>query len=122
MKLQKISYWITTILLSLMMIFSAALYLSKAPMLVENFGLAGLPLYLLPLLGVAKLLGAIALVVPKRDALKEWAYAGFAFVFIGAVWVHIATHTPFVAPLVALALLAASYVLKRKLAPQPVIA
>lgn len=109
MKTQKITYWITTILVSAMMLFSAALYLSQAPMLTENFKLAGLPLYFLPLLGLAKLLGAIALLVPKWSAVKEWAYAGFTFTFLGAIWVHVSTSTPFVAPLVALIILFISY-------------
>ncbi|HTF82073.1 MAG TPA: DoxX family protein [Cytophagales bacterium] len=75
----------------------------------------GLPLYLMPLLGTAKLLGAIALVLPFLKVVKEWAYAGFAFIFIGATWVHLATHTPFVAPLVFLGILGVSYWFHRRL-------
>lgn len=115
MKTQKITYWITTILISAMMLFSAMLYLTKAPALAEGFKLAELPLYLLPLLGLAKLLGAVALLVPKWQTLKEWAYAGFTFTFLGAIWVHLSTSTPFVAPLIALVILFISYYLRMQL-------
>ena len=115
MKTQKITYWIATILISAMMLFSSILYLTKAPMLADGFKLAELPLYLLPFLGLAKLLGAIALIVPKWPTLKLWAYAGFTFTFLGAVWVHLSTNTPFVAPLIALAVLLISYYLHLQL-------
>jgi hypothetical protein len=82
---------------------------------MESFTSLGLPLFLVSLLGVAKLLGAIALVAPAPKELKEWAYAGFAFTFIGAVWTHIATGTPWIAPVVFLVLLAASYMFKLRL-------
>jgi DoxX-like protein len=45
---------------------------------------------MLAILGTAKILGAVALVVPKFPRLKKWAYAGFVFDFIGAIWSHLA--------------------------------
>ena len=116
MKTNKIIYWITTGLISLGMLLSAFMYLSKSPQLVEGFKASGFPLYMIPFLGIAKLLGAIALVVPNFEKVKEWAYAGLAFVFIGAVWLHISTSTPFVAPLVFLVILGVSYFYRSKLA------
>ena len=50
----------------------------------------GYPLYLLTLLGVWKLLGVIAILIPKFGLLKEWAYAGFFFAMSGAVVSHLA--------------------------------
>ncbi len=50
----------------------------------------GYPLYLLTLLGIWKILGVIALLVPKFPLLKEWAYAGFFFAISGAIFSHIA--------------------------------
>lgn len=50
----------------------------------------GYPLYLPAILGVAKILGVLALIAPGTPRVKEWAYAGFAFVFIGAICSHLA--------------------------------
>jgi hypothetical protein len=122
MKTNKIIYWTTTGLVSLAMTASCFMYLSKNPELVTGFNALGLPLYLMPLLGTAKLLGVIALVVPGIKVLKEWAYAGLAFTFIGATYVHIATGTPFVAPLVFLVILGVSYWFKGKMETAGVVA
>jgi hypothetical protein len=54
----------------------------------------GYPVYLLTLLGVLKILGVVALLIPKFPLLKEWAYAGFFFVITGAVFSHIASGDP----------------------------
>ncbi len=109
MKTDKIIYWIATGMVSLAMVLSAFMYFSGSPDIVNGFKQIGFPGYLIPFLGLAKLLGGIALVIPKFEKVKEWAYAGLAFVFIGAVWSHISTSTPFVAPLVFLAILGVSY-------------
>jgi hypothetical protein len=61
---------------------------------MKNFESIGIPLHLVMLLGVAKILDSIALVVPLWNTIKEWAYAGFAFTFIGAIWAHVGTNTP----------------------------
>src|SRR5687767_4626014 len=110
MKKNKIIYWSVTGLLSALFLMSAVMYLTKNPQITEGFTRSGYPLFLVTMLGVAKLLGAIALVNPWSKELKNWAYAGFTFVLIGAVWTHAATHTPFVAPLIFLVLLGLSYV------------
>jgi uncharacterized membrane protein YphA (DoxX/SURF4 family) len=52
----------------------------------------GYPVYLLTILGVWKILGAAAVLIPKFPLLKEWAYAGFFFVISGAIFSHIALH------------------------------
>ena len=113
-KKTKIIYWSLTGLIALGFLMSSFMYLSKAPMLIENFSKIGFPVLFVSILGVAKLLGAIAIINPWFPKLKEWAYAGFTFVLIGAVWVHVATSTPFVAPLVFLILVAASYFFYQK--------
>jgi len=109
MKRDKIVYWITTGLVAAMMFFSAYMYLTKNPELVSGFKALGFPLYFVTILGVAKLLGAIVLVAPAGRILKEWAYAGFIFIFIGAAWVHVVTGTPFLMPVIFLAILGVSY-------------
>ncbi len=109
MKRDKILYWIFTGLVSLGFAASSIMYLTNSQQLVDGFKFLGLPQFLIPLLGVAKLLGALALINPWFPKLKEWAYAGFTFTLIGASWSHIATNTPFTAPLVFLALVGISY-------------
>ena len=110
MKANKIIYWTTTILVSAGMAMSSAMYLTSNPKLVQGFAMLGYPQYIIYLLGILKLLGAVALVVPGFPRIKEWAYAGFVFCFVGALWSHVATHTPFMGPVMFLALLVTSYV------------
>lgn len=109
MKRDKVIYWIATGLLSAGMLMSAFMYLTKNPELMKSFHSAGYPDYFVLILGSAKLLGAIVLLAPVWSKLKEWAYAGFAFTFIGAMWTHIATSTPWIAPFIALLILSVSY-------------
>lgn len=109
MKTNKILYWTFTGIISLGFLFSSYMYLGKNPELMAGFVQLGYPAYFVTILGVAKLLGALAIVNPWFPKLKEWAYAGFTFNLIGATWTHMATQTPFVAPLFFLAILAASY-------------
>lgn len=89
-KREKIIYWTSTGLFSLFMLSSAIPNLLQAAEWVEVFTALGYPLYLLPFLGVAKLLGVIALMVPGFPKLKEWAYAGFTFNLSGAIYSGIA--------------------------------
>ena len=110
MKVNKIVYWTSTILFAAFFLMSVSMYISKDPQVVEGMKLAGFPPFMLGILGTAKLLGVIALLQPKFKGLKEWAYAGFTILLIGATWVHVATNTPFVMPLVFLAVLATSYI------------
>jgi DoxX-like family len=117
MKRIKITYWITTSLLSLMMAFSALSYLTSADM-VKAFQFLGFPGYFRIELAVAKIIGVIVLLVPAMPArIKEWAYAGFGIVFISAMVAHISSGdaTGAIAPLVAMILLATSYVTYHRL-------
>jgi len=109
MKKLNLLYWGSTGLVSAFMLFSAALYLTQNEGLVGSFKTIGIPLYFITILGVAKLLGAIVLVIPVNSHLKDWAYAGFAFTFIGATWTHIATSTPWFMPIIFLVVLGISY-------------
>ncbi|MBS1496998.1 MAG: DoxX family protein [Bacteroidetes bacterium] len=98
-KRNKIIYWIATIWLALGMVATGAGQLFK----IKNgqggadmISHLGYPQYLLMLLGVWKLLGAIAILIPKYPLLKEWAYAGFFFIMSGAIVSHIAVKDSFV--------------------------
>lgn len=97
--------------LLLLMTLSGALYLVSPPPLLRALAPLGYPGYFLRLLGVAKLLGVLALLVPGRPLLKEWAYAGFTFDLLAALASHLLTGTATHAPpaLFALVLLLASY-------------
>ena len=85
---KKVAYWATTGLLSASSAFAAFAYLSGSTEAVEGFRHAGYPQQLRILLGIAKPLGAIALIVPGFPVLKEWAYAGFTFAWIAATVAH----------------------------------
>jgi len=86
----KIIYWISTIWLALGMLSTGIVQLLKLKEEAAMFTHLGYPLYLLTILGVWKMLGVIAVLIPKFPLLKEWAYAGFFFVMSGAVFSHFA--------------------------------
>ena len=109
---RKVIYWVTTGLVAVSSMFAAFTYLTAAPEAVAGFAHVGYPQQLRVLLGIAKLGGAIALVVPGFATLKEWAYAGFTFAWIAAFFAHrLAGDGPMAfVPLAFLALLGISYV------------
>lgn len=80
----KIIYWVTTVLFALLMLFSGISQLLSTESGNAVMTGLGYPLYLNMILGVAKVLGAIAILQNKFKAIKEWAYAGFTFDLIGA--------------------------------------
>src|SRR6186713_1944688 len=62
----------------------------NGPGSLESMTHLGYPVYFVTLLGIAKILGVIALLIPKYPLVKEWAYAGFFFMMSGAIFTHIA--------------------------------
>lgn len=88
-KTKRIIYWIFTIWMALGMVSTATVQLMKNKDELANFTTLGYPAYLMIIIGVWKLLGVIAILIPKRLLLKEWAYAGFFFVMSGAVISHL---------------------------------
>jgi len=109
---QRVVYWGSTVLLAVLSTFAAFTYLTGAPEAVTGFAHVGYPAQLRVMLGIAKLSGAIALVVPGFPKLKEWAYAGFTFTWIAAFVAHYLARDGATAamPLVLLLLLGVSYV------------
>jgi len=85
---RNIAYWATTALVGAATLSAAFSYLTAAPEAIENFRHVGYPQQLRVLLGIGKLAGAIVLLLPRLPALKEWAYAGFTFMWIAAVVAH----------------------------------
>jgi hypothetical protein len=90
-KTRKVMFWIATVLFLLPMAGSGVLELlfeqpaSTAATIVH----LGYPLYLMRILGLAKLLGAVAIVSNRSKTLKEWAYAGYVFDLLGAIASHL---------------------------------
>ena len=109
---RKILYWGTTGLVTTVTLLAAFSYLTAAPQAVENFRHVGYPQQLRVLLGIGKLSGAIVLLLPRLPRLKEWAYAGFTFMWIAAIVAHYlaADGALVLLPLVLLGSLSASYI------------
>jgi uncharacterized membrane protein YphA (DoxX/SURF4 family) len=82
-------YFVTLGLFALAMLGSGVMNVLQPPQLVESLSQLGYPPYLLTIIGVWKLLGALAIAVPGLPRLKEWAYAGFTFELSGAVISHL---------------------------------
>lgn len=100
-KRDKIIYWIATLWLALGMVATGMVQLLRvpadgavAPPGVYGIKYLGYPVYFLTIIGVWKILGVIALLVPKFPMVKEWAYAGFFFIMSGAIFSHIAMSDP----------------------------
>ena len=89
-KKKNIIYWIATAWLALGMLSTGIVQLLKVKEEAVMFARLGYPAYLLTLLGVWKILGVIAVLMPRFPLLKEWAYAGFFFAMSGAVVSHLA--------------------------------
>jgi uncharacterized membrane protein YphA (DoxX/SURF4 family) len=89
-KRNKIIYWISTVWLALGMLSTGIVQLLKPEEEIVKITHLGYPVYFLTILGVWKILGVAAVLIPKFPRLKEWAYAGFFFAMSGAVFSHIA--------------------------------
>jgi hypothetical protein len=121
MKHLKSPYWISTGLMAAFMFMASIPDVLQLPEARAIFVHLGYPIYLLPFLGTAKILGVVAVLVPRFQRLKEWAYAGLTFDLIGALYSHTMIGDPpsvRAFPIVALLLVSASYLTYRKaLAP-----
>ncbi len=113
MKKDKIIFWITTGIVSVMMLFSAFNYLTNEAM-KGAFVHLGFPSYFRIELAVAKILGAIVLLLPMvPNRLKEFAYFGFTITFVSAFIAHLSSGDPVSVafmPVVFLVILVVSYI------------
>jgi len=118
MKKLKMWYWIATIIFALMMIMDGFGGITQQEAGKEVLKHLGYPMYLLIIVGIAKLLGAASILQNKFKTIKEWAYAGFAINFIGAfasrafVGDGISLLIP---PLIALIIMFIPYILWKKI-------
>lgn len=107
-KTNKIIYWIATIWLALGMTSTGLVQLFKGKEGQGGLDMVthlGYPVYLLTILGIWKILGTVAVLVPRLPLIKEWAYAGFFFVVTGAISSHLLAGDPVTKILPALLLL-----------------
>ena len=117
MKKTKITYWIITGLTAALLGMGAIFDALSAPEAVTEITHLGYPVYLIPFLGIAKLSGVTAILIPGFPRIKEWAYAGLAFDMTGALYSHISSGDPamiWAFIFIPLLLLAASYILYHK--------
>jgi hypothetical protein len=109
--MKNIVYWTSTLLLSAFVVTTAFAYWGHPPVILAAFTPQGSPGYIAGLIGMAKLLGVILLLLPGLPLSKEWAYAGFTFMCIRAIVSLLLMHRDeaVAAPALALTLLLISY-------------
>jgi DoxX-like protein len=114
----KTHYWIVTSLMAAFMLLSAIPDVLEIPGAVAVFRHLGYPTYLLPFLGAAKTLGVVAVLVPRLQRLKEWAFAGLLFDVTGALYSHLSVGDPISAwapAAIGLVMVSGSYLVYRRL-------
>jgi hypothetical protein len=117
------AYWMTTTITALAFLTGGAAYIARAEIPVSGVVALGYPAYVVTILGMWKVLGALAILAPGLPRMKEWAYAGILFNLSGAAFSHAAMGDPtakVIVPLVLLAIAAVSWALRpasRKLGP-----
>ncbi len=86
--LKKILFWVSTVMLTLIMCFSVYNYFFNYDLVVGFFENLGYPIYIIYPLAIAKILGLVAIWGNFSKSLKEWAYAGFFFNVVLAFFAH----------------------------------
>jgi hypothetical protein len=110
--IRKIAYWGSTVIVAVMLLFALS-YLTGSEQVVSGFTKSGYPQHLRIVLGIAKPMAAIVLLLPGLALLKEWAYAGATFTWVMAFIAAYASGEPaqiWIIPLALLGLLIVSYV------------
>jgi uncharacterized membrane protein YphA (DoxX/SURF4 family) len=112
---RRIAYWVTTALTAFIFLSGGVADLVRPAPVVEGMTHLGYPVYFMLILGVWKVLGGIAVLVPRFPRLKEWAYAGMLFDLTGAAASHASVGDPVakvVTPLLLLVIVVASWALR----------
>ena len=125
MRQKSITYWTTTVFVSLVMGISGSLAITHAGLMMKALSHLGYPVYFSNLLGVGKLAGVFVLLAPGMPRLKEWAYVGCGITILSASYSHYSSGDGLLAlePLVTFAALVISYICRpatRRLQAQPV--
>ena len=84
MTIPRVGYWFTTTLVAIAFLLPGVGNLVHTPQIAHDMAHLGYPSYFLTVLGSWKILGAIAITIPRFPRLKEWAYAGMIFDLTGA--------------------------------------
>lgn len=113
-KTNKIIYFLSTGILSALILLSAGMYFLNHEEISATFEQLGYPAYLVYPLAIAKILGLVAIWSKKSNTLREWAYAGFFFDFVLAAIAHFmildGEHIP---ALVAIVLVLVSHIFRK---------
>jgi uncharacterized membrane protein YphA (DoxX/SURF4 family) len=115
MKMRTIAYWITTVLVAAECAIGGVMDVLRLPPFTVVMAHLGYPAYFAVILGIWKILGAVAVLAPGFPRLKEWAYAGVFFNMTGAVASHLSVGdgaSAFVTPTIFTALLVTSWALR----------
>ncbi len=116
MKIDKIIFYISTGLLTALMLYSISMYFLMHNDVATMFTNFGYPTYIIYPYAIVKLLGLVALWLPNYKVLKEWAYAGFFYAFVLAFFAHyMIGDGEQSGALVALVLLIVSYIFNKKI-------
>jgi len=117
MNKRNIGFWVATGLFSLAIFPGAIMDIIQPDFMVEAANTMQLPVHLFVLIGIWKMLGVVALLLPRFRTLNEWAYAGFLFDLTGASFSHASvgdTWASVLIPLAYLPILGVSYWLRPK--------
>lgn len=90
MKKNKIIYWVSTALVSLVMMGSGIAQMLHTKAMDELINHVGYPLYFMYIIGVWTIIEVFAILITKYPLIKEWAYVGFFFLMTGALISHLA--------------------------------
>ncbi|MDP5082611.1 MAG: DoxX family protein [Winogradskyella sp.] len=85
---KQIVYWVTTVVLCAIMLYSASMYFTKTEMVKGFFESFNYPKYIVIPLAVLKILGVGMILWRQSKWLTEWAYAGFFFDLVLAIVAH----------------------------------
>jgi uncharacterized membrane protein YphA (DoxX/SURF4 family) len=110
-----IAYWVTTVPVAAVLLVGGVTDILRIPYVRAVMEHLGYPAYFAVIIGVWKVPGAVALLVPRLPRLKEWAYAGAVFNFTGAVASYLAVGdlaVTLVAPIICIGLAFASWALR----------
>jgi uncharacterized membrane protein YphA (DoxX/SURF4 family) len=108
-------YWVVTVIAALLFAVPGMALILHVPHFADEMARLGYPSYFLGLLGIFKVLAAVAIVAPGFARLKEWAYAGMMFDIVGAIVSHAAAGdavTTMVIPVVIACVLVASWTMR----------
>lgn len=115
MKTNKIIYWISTGLLSAMLLMSAGMYVFNNEVVQGMFTNFGYPTYIIYPLAIAKVAAVLVLVTQKQSTIKEWAYSALFFEFILAFFAHyMISDGEQMGAVLAIVLLAVSYIFGKR--------